>query len=148
MTGFESKREATVDKLQEPVSEALKRIAAGLRLAGARLPAPEPTGTIEGSFVSGLCVALAIVESEIEAQPAQEPVAHVYSFDDDGRPRIAWDNAKGIKIGDKLYTAPPQREWVGLTNEEIYMNCPNWLSQEQCKVWIQQVEAKLKEKNT
>ena len=45
-------------------------------------------------------------------------------------------------------TTPPQREWAGLTDEEIYMNCPNWLSQEQCKVWIQQVEAKLKEKNT
>ena len=40
------------------------------------------------------------------AQPAQEPVAHVYSFDHEGRPLIAWDNAKGIKIGDKLYTAP------------------------------------------
>ena len=40
--------------------------------------------------------------------PAQEPVAHVYLFDHEGRPLIAWDNAKGIKIGDKLYTAPPQ----------------------------------------
>ena len=52
------------------------------------------------------------------AQPAQEPVAHVYLFDDDGRPLIAWDNAQGIKIGDKLYTAPPKREWVGLTDEQ------------------------------
>ena len=52
------------------------------------------------------------------AQPAQEPVAHVYLFDDDGRPLIAWNNAKGIKIGDKLYTAPPQRTWVGLTDEQ------------------------------
>ena len=37
--------------------------------------------------------------------------------------------------------------WVGLTDDEMYLNCPNWLSQEQCKVWIQQIEAKLKEKN-
>jgi hypothetical protein len=45
---------------------------------------------------------------------------------------------------------PPaaQRPWVGLTDEEMYLNCPNWLSQEHCKVWIQQIEAKLKEKNT
>ena len=57
MSGFNSKREAAADKLQEP---------------------------------------------------AQEPVAHVYSFDHDGRPLIAWNNAKGIKINDKLYTAPPQ----------------------------------------
>ena len=40
-----------------------------------------------------------------------------------------------------------QRPWVGLTDEEMYLNCPNWLSQEQCKVWVQQIEAKLKEKN-
>jgi len=45
------------------------------------------------------------------------------------------------------YSAPPQRTWVGLTDEEMYLNCPNWLSQEQCKAWIQQIEAKLKEKN-
>ena len=49
-----------------------------------------------------------------------------------------------------IETTPPaaQRQWVGLTDEEMYLNCPNWLSQEQCKVWIQQIEAKLKEKNT
>jgi len=41
-----------------------------------------------------------------------------------------------------------QREWVGLTDEEMYLQCPNWLSQEQCRAWIQQIEAKLKEKNT
>jgi len=68
-------KEALAQPAQYPEREALMRIAAGLRLAGARLPAAEPTGTIQGSFVSGLCVALAIVESEIEAQPAQEPVA-------------------------------------------------------------------------
>jgi hypothetical protein len=30
---------------------------------------------------------------------------------------IAWDNAKDIKLGDKLYVAPKQ--WVGLTDEEV-----------------------------
>ena len=40
-----------------------------------------------------------------------------------------------------------QRPFVGLTNEEMYLNCPNWLGQEQCKVWIQQIEAKLRSKN-
>jgi hypothetical protein len=54
--------------------EALKRIAEKLRRAGASLPAPELTGTIEGSVVTGLCIALALVETEIEAlaQPEQE----------------------------------------------------------------------------
>ena len=75
MTGFNSKQAMAADKLQEPVSEALKRLAEKLRRAGASIPAPQVTGTIEGSVVSGLCVALAIVEGEIEAlaQPAQEP---------------------------------------------------------------------------
>ena len=41
-----------------------------------------------------------------------------------------------------------QRQWVGLTNEEMYLNCPNWLSHEQCKTWVRQIEAELKEKNT
>jgi hypothetical protein len=52
--------------------------------------------------------------------------------------------------GKCIYTTPPaaKRQWVGLTDEEMYLNCPNWLSHEQCKVWIQQIEAKLKEKNT
>jgi len=48
------------------------------------------------------------IEEPLYAQPVQEPVAHVYLFDYEGTPLIAWDNAKGIKIGDKLYTAPPQ----------------------------------------
>jgi hypothetical protein len=49
-----------------------------------------------------------------------------------------------------LYTTPPaaQRQWVGLTDDEMYLNCPNWLSHEQSKTWVQQIEAKLKEKNT
>jgi hypothetical protein len=45
-------------------------------------------------------------------------VAHVYLFEKTGRPMVAWDNAKDIKLGDRLYTAPKQ--WVGLTDEEIH----------------------------
>ena len=44
-------------------------------------------------------------------------VAHVYLFDKTGRPMVAWDNAKDIKLGDKLYAAPKQ--WVCLTDEEV-----------------------------
>jgi len=44
-------------------------------------------------------------------------VAHVYLFEKTGRPMVAWDNAKDIKLGDKLYAAPKQ--WVGLTDEEV-----------------------------
>ena len=79
------------------------------------------------------------------AQPAREPVAHVYSFDHEGRPLIAWNNAKGIKIGDKLYTAPPKREWVGLTDEEYD---EIWRMDLNNKDIMDKTIAKLKEKNT
>lgn len=43
----------------------------------------------------------ALIEAlEIE----HKPVAHVYRFDHNGRPMVAWDNAEDIKPGDKLYT--------------------------------------------
>jgi hypothetical protein len=70
----------------------------------------------------------------------------------EGLPTLLQD--KHIKETDQrlciLPTTPPaaQQPWVGLTDDEMYLNCPNWLSQEQCKVWVQQIEAKLKEKNT
>lgn len=43
----------------------LERVAVQLRKAGATLPAPEPTGTIESAMLTGLCIALAVVESEM-----------------------------------------------------------------------------------
>jgi len=45
---------------------------------------------------------------------------------------------------DKLYTAPPQRPWVGLTDEEaqwLYDNCRTQSN------LIDMTEAKLKDKN-
>ena len=99
MTGFESKREAAADKLQEP---------------------------------------------------AQEPVAHVYSFDHNGRPLIAWDNAKGIKVGDKLYTAPLQREWIWLSDADIaeVVDTTCQYSGGYEEFLIKKAERKIKELNT
>jgi hypothetical protein len=83
-------------------------------------------------------------------------VAHVYLFDKTGRPMVAWDNAKDIKLGDKLYAAP-KREWVGLTADEIW-EC-NKASGSAVEFHIcsahqnvldfaESIEAKLREKNT
>jgi hypothetical protein len=80
------------------------------------------------------------------AQPEQEPVAWVYNgilheFD---------PSEFATSEVTPLYTAPPKREWVGLTDEEI----------EECKIngglphainWrisVKVMQAKLKEKNT
>ena len=83
-------------------------------------------------------------------------VAHVYLFDKTGRPMVAWDNAKDIKLGDKLYAAPKQ--WVGLTSDDIhdafchaeYESHQDWNDDPEgwCKAFANYVEAKLKEKNT
>ena len=73
-------------------------------------------------------------------------VAHVYLFDKTGRPMVAWDNAKDIKLGDKLYAAPKQ--WVGLTDEEVsdviddVLEGGGWLDVARA------IEQALKEKNT
>ena len=96
MTGFDSKQRMAADKLQE--------IFCGVDYANGVLAVSVMRRSPDG-------VAELLHSEQIElAQPAQEPVAHVYLFDHDGRPRVAWDNAKGVQIGDKLYTAPPQRE--------------------------------------
>lgn len=73
-------------------------------------------------------------------------VAHVCSFEKNGRPMIAWDKAKDIKLGDKLYVAPKQ--WVGLTDEEVsdaiddVLEGGGWLNVARA------LEAAIKRKNT
>ena len=84
------------------------------------------------------------------AQSEQEPVGYVTIEN-----ISSWAQVPSIKWFKKptegpLYTAPPKREWVGLTDEEI----------EECKIngglphainWrlsVKVMEAKLKEKNS
>jgi hypothetical protein len=48
-----------------------------------------------------------------------------------------------------LYTAPPKREWVGLTDEEVQMFIDaRWSDGVNFTHFIRAIEAKLKEKNT
>lgn len=83
------------------------------------------------------------------AQPEQEPVAWVYP---DGlealKNRKCWTAYGTHQNGmmRPLYTAPPQREWQGLTDEEIliiyntHTNANEW-------GYERAIEAKLREKN-
>jgi hypothetical protein len=81
------------------------------------------------------------VSQTIEQVEKQEPVAwrevagkttHYYNYNEDRR-------------GEPLYAAPPKREWVGLTKDEVdsweLPDCPTVFE------FAQFVEAKLKEKN-
>ena len=75
------------------------------------------------------------------AQPEQEPVAWVYNgilheFDPS---EFATSEVK------PLYTAPPKREWVGITYDEVYefvCTTDSYIN------LARAIEAKLKEKNT
>jgi len=87
------------------------------------------------------------------AQPEQEPVAWSTDIEFDDDTEIILPEEKG-RLGTAgmtipLYTSPPKREWVGLTEwerEAIAVECgamsADWL------VFVEAVEKALKEKNT
>jgi hypothetical protein len=81
------------------------------------------------------------------AHPEPEPVATVWVQAGDIQSQIR----PGLPPGTKLYTAPPQREWVGIEDEEIRRTDHHRVdgaydySFKQGARWA---EAKLKEKNT
>jgi hypothetical protein len=97
----------------------------------ARLAQPEP---YPENFIDALRFDTAL----------REPVAWMHNFIDDviikNRPTDITCNAGRWTA---LYTAPPQREWVGLTDKEIE-DCLEMSIQGTCRA----IEAKLKEKNT
>ena len=71
------------------------------------------------------------------AQPEPEPVADKYLME------VECTKCGAKQDGVLTVTAPPQREWQGLTDEELlacYSNRGN--------VFYRAIEAKLKEKNT
>ena len=91
------------------------------------------------------------------AQPEQEPVAWMYVCDGaDGLPVLVHTQKDWARASwwheIPLYTAPPQRTWVGLTEEELCeivglsTNDSDW-NVFKVQEWLRKVEAKLKEKN-
>ena len=96
---------------------------------------------------------------EALAQPEQEPVAWMYDWFCDGKLITGWiahSESEIIKPRSMalnlrpLYTTPPQRPWVGLTDEEVHalwMTGEANISEEAHSVTAYEVEAKLKELN-
>ena len=82
------------------------------------------------------------------AQPEQEPVAWIHI--DPDKPKVKFlewkENEHGYRgrwIKKPLYLHPPQRTWVGLTDEEKgFCAAPTYVET------VARIEAKLKEKNT
>jgi hypothetical protein len=78
------------------------------------------------------------------AQPEQEPVAWMHQ--DKYKTYFTTDPSEDLLSNDywiPLYTTPPQRTWVGLTDEENLI-CLGFSK----VLGLQYQEAKLKEKNT
>jgi hypothetical protein len=72
------------------------------------------------------------------AQQEQEPVAWRYQNANTDHVYLVWNKGTGGRNWTPLFTAPPRREWQGLTEEE----------REQATGWsVEHIEAKLKEKN-
>jgi hypothetical protein len=81
-----------------------------------------------------------------KAQPEQEPVAWIYSHK--GQKIVSMNYVAGVRA-IPLYTAPPQREWKGLTDEEMRCFVDDFLSPEKsAREVFNAIEAKLKEKNS
>jgi len=90
---------------------------------------------------------------EALAQPKQKPVAWMRE-DEDCTDCIVWEQTEEHTI--PLYTAPPQRTWIGLTEEERdhFEGLHLYAARNQVEAWIEGVpafidaiQAKLREKN-
>ena len=173
MTGYVSKRQAAWDKystnnrygtlqweafesgwnaaLAQPEQERLAKVepCAVCGEGKARLLVVRNCDTCHSEYAGQAEMKVALGKLE------QEPVAHVYLFDHEGRPRIAFDNAKGIKIGDKLYTTPPKRQpltdeiilhfvdlYIGVPSPSYPLNNSDWIN------FARAIEAALRSKNT
>lgn len=128
MTGFDSKRDMAADKVQEDLinygtawSQDGKRIDP---MSVYKEPAQEPVVQPAPGYCKN-CKDYTI-EEPLYAQPAQEPVAWLQIgvgplHEGDVLARTTkpkeW-NPKWWKF-EPLYTTPPQREWVGLTDDEV-----------------------------
>ena len=77
---------------------------------------------------------------------SQEPVATVAS-ETGADITMSWWHEPALPMGTKLFTHPPQRTWVGLTNNEVYEMYSEPTSDSEMIVFAREVEAKLKQKN-
>jgi hypothetical protein len=110
----------------------------------------EPVAFSKQNYLNGYCVGQADLLAE---QAKQEPLAWMV-YTQEGQSAFVTDNPAVIHPSQRalpLYTTPPQRTWVGLTDEHkeglICMTDPN-PEPHHLRELIDVVEFQLKEKNT
>jgi hypothetical protein len=89
--------------------------------------------------------AIAALRQALETE--QEPVAWISEGGDVSRSKRYMDEM-GFKC-NPLYAAPPKKEWVGLTDQEINSVCykRDWTAPWTDETFARAIEAKLREKN-
>ena len=94
------------------------------------------------------------MQEEIDAlrqalETEQEPVAWMYVNEDGECEQIEYGPVFDDPGVTPLYTAPPQREWVGLTDQEINSVCykRDWTAPWTNTTFARAIEQALKEKN-
>ena len=113
---------------------------AAIETLRARLSAPEPPCKTGSQCIGGKCPQCVV----------SEPVAWMNEGDMGRTDWKVWAHGKPTAT-IPLYTAPPQREWQGLTDGEIKQIVGGWGSlpiDGYTRKLFDQIEAKLKEKNT
>ena len=84
------------------------------------------------------------------AQPEQEPVCTKIEGNQFETFKVRYEDAiklKDLPVGTKLYTAPPSKPWVSLTDSEI-AKAANICSGDPMKEFARAIEAALRSKNT
>jgi hypothetical protein len=124
MTGYESKRAAARDKLDDDDTQVYQ----------------DHDDTLTIAYQSGY------YDGKKAAQTTQEPIGYAV-------PTFGFDNSVIKKVHYArtvpLYTAPPQRPWVGLTDEDIAEGLEqSWVTAQAFQSAVWWAEVKLKEKNT
>lgn len=90
------------------------------------------------------------VESKHLAKPEQQPVAWMYKCGGDTQINTLPPECYGGNwTRTPLYTAPPTKQWVGLTDEEFKFIASKYLLNREAGLgyFQEEIEAKLKEKN-
>ncbi|HYN54354.1 MAG TPA: hypothetical protein VES38_06590 [Methylotenera sp.] len=135
--------------------DALNRIAEQLKATGASVPAPEAKGTLESSIITGLSIALSLVNSEIEQLSNQSLSADAETFkkqrDDLGAHVVPvyaaldtlLEHAEEVEMDDLLGRFAPNEFWheledalnepPALSTDKVDAERLNWLEKDMQK---------------
>ena len=118
----------------------------------ADMPVSEYRRGVNDGFKLGLREGRIKAEDEMREQPEQEPVAWMV-YTQDGKAVYVTDNPADFTDEHRalpLYTHPPCREWVSLTEEEIGMLYVTWDATPGVSMadFARAIEQALKERNT